>query len=960
MRLRTFGSLALEGTDFFRPKPLLLLAFLALEGSKSRRYLADLFYPHTRDPRDSLSSAIQLLKRKAGPVLRSDSDRISASVRCDASTAMTASERNEYRTVVEMYRGPFLDGLDLSLGAELEEWLFTTREILADRVRQALLGLAEAAAIRGRFEQAAEHARQAHSVPGAAEPTRRDLEAIHALLVAGMHPRAAAVHHEAEEFGIELVLTTDEARQRFQVAGDDAGLPPHNLPLSRTSFVGRDLDLIEIDRLLADPECRLLTLHGPGGVGKSRLADQAAREQLYRGHFGHGIYLIRLDPLTDAELIPASLAEILAIDPSDGGGALAGVQEFIGDREMLLLLDNYEHLIEAADLASELLARCPNLTILTTSRQRLNLEEEWVFEVEGLPVSPDGFVHPDGWDHGAPQLFLDRARRARVDFAATEEQLPYVLEICRLVEGLPLAIELAAASVKILSTAEIAREIGRNLAFLSTSTRNVPTRHRSVEAAFEYSWGLLPPRDRDALGKLSVFVGGFRRQHAAEAVGVTLPVLAGLEDRSLIRIDRNGRYDRHPLIHHFARAKLSADPEAERDALARHALLFREFVRDRARGLIDGDPATFTDLSDELDNIRAAWHSTGDDDILDFFWAFHPYQERRGLWQDALAWAERALEVAEPADRTEDIGRLLHIIGMLHRRFWKLDTAIDYLGRSLEIERAHGERADIASTHIEIGWGHYRLHRWQQATEHFGAAMAIADELQASALRADAHHGFGLVAQQQGRLDEAQEHLAIGWRLARAQSKNPAQLARITADFARYYRDAGDKQRCIELFEEAETIFEHLEDLSDLAMNHFEFAYALRIFGDYDPAREYFRKAMRLTETIDHRYLHQLSRLGLAETLLHEAKGDPAGERLQRARTLASDVLRYAESTRDISLEGLSARVLGEISIELERPDEAKSWLFRAMPLLEEVGNEQELRGIENALLLLEVENRSG
>ena len=933
MQLRTLGSLVLEGTGIRRPKPLLLLAFLALEGSKSRRYLADLFYHDTRDPRDGLSSAIQRLKRVARGVVLAESHRVSTEVSCDAKTVLEASEKGNLREVVEGYRGPFLDGLDLSLGPELEEWLFGTREILADRVRQALLGLAETEAIRGRFEEAAAHADRAFFVAGAAELDPEDLKTTFALLVAGKSPSAAAVRDRAEEYGIELALTEEEARKRFRAASADAAGPPHNLPLAKTSFVGRDLDLIEVSRLLTDPQCRLLTLHGPGGIGKSRLAIQTTREQLYEGSFRDGIYLVQLNSLTEAEQIPASIEEALAIDAQDNGDDLARIKEFLKDREILLLLDNYEHLLGndehlagAADYASRLLADSPGLKILTTSRERLNLEEEWVFEVEGLPVPKRALRHqPDVWHHGALQLFQERARRARLDFSPSEENLPHVLEICRLVEGSPLAIELAAAWVKILPTAEIAEEIRNNLAILATPARNVPERQRSIEATFEYSWSLLEPRDQEALKRLSVFVGGFRRQHAAEVVGATLPVLASLEDKSLLRSGRDGRYDRHPLIYHFARGKLAQDPEEERQALARHSALFLGFVKDRARSRgVSGNTEAFTGLSQELDNIRVAWESARDQDLLDFFWAFHPYQERRGMWKEALAWAERALEVAEAGDRVEDVGKVLHTIGMLHRRFWNLERAIEYLTKSLEIEEGCGDQADIARTHVEIGWAHYRLywehyrlHQLEQANEHFRAAKIIADSLEGPSLRADVHHGLGLVALSLGELEEALENLSTSRELSREQVTNPEQLARITADFARYYLDIDDKGRCLELFEEAETIFEELDNLSDRATNHFEFGKALLAFDDYGSAREYFLKAITLFEELGHQKMHYFSKLGLAEALLGLTKDRRIDGSAERARALAEEVYAYAETMKGGSLLGWSSRVLGEAWIAL-------------------------------------------
>ena len=295
--------------------------------------------------------------------------------------------------------------------------------------------------------------------------------------------------------------------------------PRTNLPLPASLFVGREAEIVGLTDLLQDPGCRLLVLVGLAGIGKTRLALQVAHNQLDR--FPHGVFFISLAPLTSPDMIVTNIGTAIGFQFHEASEPQEQLLRYLREKQMLLVLDNFEHLIEGAGLISAILQAAPGIQILVTSRERLNLQGEWVFEVEGLP-------HPPSSEEGSPeqvemyeavQLFLQNALRVHPAFRLNEENRKWVVRICQLTEGMPLAIELAAAWVRVLSCQQIAQEIERSLDFLKASARDLPERHRSLRAALDHSWNLLSVEEQMVFKRLSVFRGGFRREAAQNAAG---------------------------------------------------------------------------------------------------------------------------------------------------------------------------------------------------------------------------------------------------------------------------------------------------------------------------------------------------------------------------------------------------------------------------------------------------------
>ncbi len=621
-----------------------LLAYLILNAPKSyrRENLAGLLWPDSDEPnaRNNLRQALWRLRKSVGDEFFL-SDKISVGFNAQSDYQFdvdllqngvdeTAPVEALMRTVA-VYEDKLLPGF-------YDEWVMLEQErlqaIYEDRMQMLLDRLVEEA----RWRETREWAEQWIARGLIPEPGYRALMMAQAGL--GHQASVAAVFQRCvealnEELGVEPSPETQDLWQRL-VSGEmvlrpqkngDKPAPPVKLPTQPTPFVGREDELSQLTTLLTDPTLRLVTILGSGGMGKTRLAIEAAKAQSKA--FTDGVYFVSLASLDDPFRIISPIAEAINFtfhvrDQRESWEADYQVEQLMNhlrQKQMLLVLDNVEHLLTSTlsspeawkkgpeELVADIIRDAPKMKILATSRERLSLQGETLFALDGLqfPKQLQPEERPDIETYSAVQLFVKSAGRVRSGFELTSDNLASVIDICRLVDGIPLGIELAAVWVELLSPAEIVTEIQNSLDFLETTLRDIPNRQRSMRLIFESTWKRLTETEREVFQQLSIFRGGFTRQAAQTITATSLPVLMALVNKSLLRPDFQGRYQIHELLRQFGLDRLTKFPPAEAEARDRHCAYFAAFLKRQEADMVGPNQGKALDeIEIEIDNVRAA------------------------------------------------------------------------------------------------------------------------------------------------------------------------------------------------------------------------------------------------------------------------------------------------------------------------------------------------------------------
>jgi len=516
--------------------------------------------------------------------------------------------------------------------------------------------------------------------------------------------------------------------------------PRTNLPILPTPLIGRQHEVEQLSHLLRDLQCRLLTLVGPGGIGKTRLAIEAAARM--QEVFANGVYFVSLASVNTTRFIVPVIAEAIgfAFQSTDRADPKTQLFSYLREKQVLLVPDNLEHLLTepGIEVLAELLANASQVKLLATSRESVGLQDEWVFEVQGLPV-PESRYAEGSAQNTSVELFLQRARRAHVGFNATPEDYPAIVHICQLVDGNPLGLELAAAWVRTLSCDEIAQEIERGMDFLSGSARDLPARHRSMRAVFDHSWKLLTEEEQGVLVRLSVFRGGFRREAAEQVAGATLSTLSTLVTKSIIRRSGTGRYDLHDLIRQFAAEQFAEHPDEQNETQACHSSYYLTYFSQadgRLRSPVQRE--TLAELTTEMDNFRPAWDwavTHGEfawiEQTMHTIWMLY---DTRGWFQegfDTLGRAVNALETAHQhssPDRTDQValGHILANRAWLAYRLAHYEQAQAMLERSLEILRPLNEPRALGAAIGFLGMLMEVTGNYNRALELYSEGLEIA------------------------------------------------------------------------------------------------------------------------------------------------------------------------------------------------------------------------------------------
>ncbi len=831
----TFKTAKAEGLFYY---------LVATQRTHSRAALANLFWGDMAESkaRVNLSKALSDLREQVGDYVTIATQTVTFNTalpyQLDLERFLAApTTRKEdaaleaLQAQVDLYRGDFLEGFYVRHAPEFEQWLLVEQERL------------RATAVQ-RFSNLAARYQQSGHLPNAIRTLRRLLglepwrEEVHhqlmKLLAHNGEPHAALRQYElcrlalADELDVEpgaaITRFYAELRANGKAAGPrerpatlpvvhapaeiarEQAKPTHHLPHPPTEFVGRAAEIKTLVVRLRDPACRLLTLVGPGGIGKTRLALEVAGKlsdpefatSASTALFPEGLFFVSLMSVDTAASMIATIAEAVGFTFYNSAPPQQQLFSYLKPRRLLLILDNFEHLHQAAGaLVAELLAAAPGIKLLVTSRETLPLQAAYFHAVQGLayPIASrfenargvidhaptDGLVTEDAAAADAVRLFAQSAQRHQTTFALAQNLEP-VVAICRLVGGLPLALELAAAWLKSLSCAQIAQELEKGAALLHTNLLDIPERHRNMHMVFEQTWQRLSEQEASVMQRLAVFRGGFSLAAAEQVAQTSIYTLAALAEKALIRLDEAGRYQVHELLRQFAQEKLADNQAHARATAAAHASFFLNLVTQLKTSLADRrQQMALATIQAEIDNVRTAWLwsmqqpdlpgiAQALDSLYEFFLFTCRYSEGKELFTTSVTLLDRATVAGQAP--TTIATRLATRAAVFAYHLGEHQQPSQHCQALLAAARPDEAQRDLAIAHMILG----QIAGWRgnhaEAEMRLQESVALYQVLGDRSNMASVLHGMGEMQAHSGAYPKAvhyaQACLEIGIQVGRA------------------------------------------------------------------------------------------------------------------------------------------------------------------------------------------------
>ena len=613
-----------EGTPprFRSQRTMALLGYLVAEGRPfSRDFLAALFWPDEEPAKGKANLRREL--HNLAQILPGcwQTSRVEVQFVPGEGTGIDVYQFRQYEAVqqwqeaADLIGGNFLEGIVLADNLEFETWLLGEQERWRQRAEAVLMRVVEVHIRQGAYRAALDSARRLLQLIPWNEALHRRVM----LLLARTGQRGAALRQYSlcqtalqAELGVAVSAKTTALYQRIKRR---ATFVPHNLPALTTPFIGREAELSLLAGWLGDAQVRLSTITGLGGMGKTRLALAAARRLLdpagpelgYPARFPDGLFFISLAPLQSSSQIITAIAQALEFHLSAQGDPEVQLQAYLADRQLLLILDNFEHLLDGATIVAGLLQAAAGVFILVTSRQRLHLHQAHVLSLQGLAYPQMGQTNVDGY--AAVQLFRQTAQRSSHDFSLKESDEPHLIRTCQLLEGMPLGLELAAVWSHTLSLRDIVVELEQGLDLLRSEAVDLPQRHRSIRAAFDITWRYLSSAEQNLFAQLSIFRGGFTPGAARQIMQAASPTLTSLVNKSLLGYSQEEkRYNLHELLRQYGAEKVAQNAVVAAKVRAVHSRYYCDFLHKQEKSIFGSDVAKVIQvIESDLGNVRLAW-----------------------------------------------------------------------------------------------------------------------------------------------------------------------------------------------------------------------------------------------------------------------------------------------------------------------------------------------------------------
>lgn len=908
MRLLLFGPPAVatghDMTALAAERRSQLLAFLALGGGwVARAEIAALLWPE-QPPKLALANlrkALFRLHSHAGmPPVEAQGNSLRVTVPTDVADFEAALREGDPADAFALYRGDLLQGFDDESSEPWTEWLRFERDRLRAAWRAAAL-----ARLAGEIEPAV-----------ALEITCRLLEAdpldesamaaqVSWLARGGQGVRARTAYGEfaarlERELGVRPSIDLESLVGR--AAAPTLAPPPRpTAEPADDAFVGRSVELRRIAEMLTGSGCRLLTLVGPGGVGKTSLARRALRD--LEPAFPAGVHFIPLEDDATGEDVARSLLRALGETRAAKGDPLLEAIARLGGDARLVAFDNFEQLSAAAPMLERLLDACPAVKLLVTSRVRLAVAAEWTFPVEGLPC-PEHEDEDRLEAFDAARLFVAAARKVMPSLSPVREAAA-IVDICRQVGGMPLALRLAAAWTRVLSCGEIARELEHGTELLRAKDPSLPARHASFEEVFDRSWQLLGDREREALARLSVFRGGFTAEAARTVAGAGIPVLGALVDKSLVRRE-GARMQLHPLVQQLAALRLGEGPEAQ----AAHAAYFHHFLARREGAVSSGEGGALGEIDAEFENVRRAWQfsvANGRGALLQRdARTLNDYCGHRARLGEGLALLRQALESAEAGADPGTRAVLLAFAASLESRQDRYAEAESTATEGLAAARAARDAAMQKKCLSVLATCTMRLGRLAESRAHFKRALAVAGDSRRPHEEAGLLDNLSTLEKRLGNLDEALE-LGIEALAQYRRAGDSGGAALCLNNLGSLCIQRGELDAALAYLQEANGLCERDGLAGTHALVLANLAGLVLLRGELGPARAYAERALQIAGPGGLRFLACWLTARLARVAYRQGRVEEARERLAAG---ASSALALGTDSPKVSVVAAFAEML--------------------------------------------------